>query len=41
MPSTLDFTGNAVTLLGMLGVASTLVILISVFRAFYNSPYNK
>lgn len=39
-PDTLNFTGDAVTYLGLLGVASTLVILVTVFKRFYNSPYN-
>lgn len=34
-------TGNAVTYLGLVGVVSTLVIVVSVFRSFYNSPYNR
>ena len=34
-------TGNAVTYLGLIGVVSTLIIVVSVFRSFYNSPLNK
>jgi len=41
MPESLNFTGDAVTYLGMLGVASTLIILVSVFRSYYNSPLRK
>jgi hypothetical protein len=40
MPDTLDFTGNAVTILGFIGVLSTGIILVTSFRRFFNSPYN-
>jgi hypothetical protein len=40
-PDTLTFTGDAVTFLGLLGVASTAVILVTVFRAFAKSPLRK
>jgi hypothetical protein len=39
-PDTLDFTGDAVTFLGLVGVASTLLIVVTSFRRFFNSPYN-
>lgn len=39
-PDTLDFTGNAVTILGFIGVASSLLIVVTAFRRFFNSPYN-
>jgi hypothetical protein len=41
MPDTLSFSGNAVTFLGLIGVVSTFVILVSVFRSYYNSPFRK
>lgn len=41
MPDTLSFSGDAVTFLGLIGVVSTFVILISVFRSYYNSPFRK
>ena len=41
MFETLDFTGDAVTYLGFLGVISTLIIMVSVFRSFYKSPLHK
>ena len=41
MPESLNFTGDAVTYLGLLGVVSTLIILVSVFRSYYNSPLRK
>jgi hypothetical protein len=39
-PDTYGFNGDAITFLGLLGVASTLLIVITAFRSFYNSPYN-
>lgn len=39
-PDTYTFSGDAVTFLGLVGVASTLLILVTAFRRFYNSPYN-
>jgi hypothetical protein len=39
--NTLDFTGNGVTFLGMVGIVSTLIIVVSVFRSFGNSPLRK
>ncbi len=39
-PDTLNFTGDAVTYLGLIGVASTLLIVVTTFRRFFNSPYN-
>jgi len=38
---TLNFTGDTVTYLGFLGIISTAIILVTVFRSFYNSPLNK
>tara|TARA_R110000868_G_C10794759_1_gene756619 strand:- start:911 stop:1099 length:189 start_codon:yes stop_codon:yes gene_type:complete len=39
-PDTFNFNGDAVTFLGLLGVASTLLIVNTAFRRFFNSPYN-
>ena len=39
-PDTYSFTGDAVTFLGLIGVASTLLIVVTAFRRFFNSPYN-
>ena len=39
-PDTYTFSGDAVTFLGLVGVASTLLILVTAFRRFFNSPYN-
>jgi hypothetical protein len=41
MPNTLDFTGDAVTFLGLVGVVSTFIILVTVFSRYFNSPYIK
>lgn len=38
--STYNFNGDFVTFLGLVGVVSTLVIVVTAFRRFYNSPYN-
>ena len=40
-PDTLNFTGDTVTYLGLIGIISTAIILVSVFRSFYKSPLNK
>lgn len=39
-PETLNFNGDAVTFLGLIGVASTFLIVVTAFRRFFNSPYN-
>ena len=39
--NTYDFTGDGVTILGFVGILSTAVILVTVFRRFYRSPLNK
>jgi len=39
-PDTLNFTGDSTTILGFVGVVSTLVIVLTAFRRFFNSPYN-
>ena len=40
-PDTLNFTGNAVTFLGLIGVISTAIIVVTVFRSYFNSPLRK
>ena len=40
-PDSLNFTGDAVTFLGLIGVTSTLIILMTVFRSYFNSPLRK
>jgi len=39
-PETYTFSGDAITFLGLIGVASTLLIVVTAFRRFFNSPYN-
>lgn len=39
-PDTLNFGGDAITILGFVGVLSTLLIVVTAFRRFFNSPYN-
>ena len=39
-PDTLNFNGDATTFLGLVGVLSTLLIVVTAFRRFYSSPYN-
>jgi len=38
---TYNFTGDAVTFIGLVGVISTAVIVFSVFRSYWSSPYRK
>lgn len=40
-PSTLNFTGDAVTYLGLVGVVSTFIIVVTAFRRYFNSPLRK
>ena len=39
-PDTLNFTGDAVTYLGFLGIISEFIIVVTAFKRFYGSPYN-
>ena len=39
-PETLNFNGDAITFLGFVGIVSALVIVVTAFRRFFNSPYN-
>jgi hypothetical protein len=41
MPDQLDFSGNIVTVLGFIGVVSTAIILVTVYRSYWQSPYRK
>jgi len=40
-PETFDFSGNATTFLGLVGVISTGIIVITSFRRYFNSPLKK
>ena len=39
-PDTYTFTGDATTFLGLVGVVSAFIIIVTAFRRFFNSPYN-
>jgi len=39
-PDTYTFGGDAITFLGLVGVASAFLIVVTAFRRFFNSPYN-
>lgn len=41
MIKTFDFSGNSVTIIGFIGVVFSLLIMIGIYRQFWNSPYNK
>jgi hypothetical protein len=41
MIDTYSFNGDAVTFLGLLGVVSTLLIIVTAFRRYYNSPFRR
>jgi hypothetical protein len=40
-PDTYTFAGDTTTFLGLVGVVSTLIIIVTAFRRFYSSPLNK
>ena len=39
-PDQFNFNGDAVTFLGLIGVVSTGIIIVTAFRRFFNSPMN-
>jgi len=39
-PDTLHFNGDFITFLGLIGVVSTGIIIVTAFRRFFNSPMN-
>jgi len=41
MPDFYTFTGDGITFLGLVGVISTAIIIVTAFRRYYNSPLNK
>jgi hypothetical protein len=41
MPDTYTFTGDAVTVLGLVGVISTGIIVVLCFTRYFNSPRRK
>jgi len=38
---TLGFGGDAITMVGFVGVVATLFILVTIFRSYNNSPLRK
>lgn len=40
-PDTYNFGGDVVTFLGLVGVISTAIIVVTAFRRYYNSPQIK
>jgi hypothetical protein len=40
-PDTYTFTGDTVTVLGLVGVLSTGIILVLCFTRYFNSPLRK
>jgi hypothetical protein len=41
MINSYNFTGDVVTYLGLIGVISTAIIIVSVFRSYSKSPLRK
>lgn len=41
MPDFYTFSGDGVTFLGLIAIFSTAIIVVTVFRSFFNSPLNK
>jgi hypothetical protein len=41
MPDTYSFNGDAVTFLGLIGIVSTLVIMVTAYRRYWKSPYRR
>ena len=41
MPETYSFTGDGVTVLGLVGILSTAIIVMVSFTRYWNSPLRK
>ena len=41
MIDTYNFTGDGVTILGLVGIISTGIIIVTAFRRYYSSPMRK
>ena len=41
MPDTYTFGGDAVTFLGLVGIVSTGIIVVTAFNRYFNSPLRK
>jgi hypothetical protein len=40
-PDTYTFAGDATTFLGLVGVVSTAIIMVTAYRRYWNSPYRR
>ncbi|MFZ9728354.1 MAG: hypothetical protein ACO3CD_05015 [Candidatus Nanopelagicaceae bacterium] len=40
-PDTYTFSGDAITFLGLVGVISTGIIVVTAFRRYFSSPLRK
>jgi hypothetical protein len=40
-PDTYTFAGDATTFLGLIGVVSTAIILVTAYSRYWNSPYRR
>jgi len=40
-PDTYTFSGDSITFLGLVGVVSTGIIILTAFRRYFNSPLRK
>jgi hypothetical protein len=40
-PDTYTFAGDATTFLGLVGVVSTVIIMVVAYRKYWNSPYRR
>lgn len=40
-PSMYNFQGDGVTLLGLVGIISTAIIIVTAYRRYWASPYRK
>lgn len=41
MPDTYSFDGNFTTFLGLIGIVSTFVIVVTVYKSYWNSPFRR
>lgn len=40
-PDTYSFAGDAVTFLGLVGVVSSAIIVVTAYRRYWNSPFRR
>jgi len=41
MIETYNFSGDSITILGLIGIISTGIIMVTAFTRYYNSPLKK